>query len=104
MSRRSVRVSPGAQRQIREAKRWWRQNRPAAPDALIVELQEAFDLLVERPFAGISVVDAELPGSRRLSLNRTHYYLYYFIRGHGVSVVALWHQRRGELPPLAEEG
>lgn len=97
--RRRVEITPDARRQIRTAKAWWRRNRTASPNTFQDELAEAIQLLLERPLVGVALDDPDLLRFRRMSLNRTHYYLYYLVVGNVVVVVALWHQK-SKAPPL----
>jgi plasmid stabilization system protein ParE len=90
-----------AERQIRDAAEWWRANRPAARGLFRRELARGFDLITTQPNIGMRALDVPIAGVRRLDLFRIHYYLYYRVRGSdAVEVLALWHTRRGELPPL----
>ena len=100
--RLQVGFTPRAARQVEEAKRWWRANRTKAPNALEEELSTALDLIATTPAIGAVARNVGLPGVRRICLNRVNYYLYYRPRPElrAVEVVALWHVRRGTLPPL----
>lgn len=98
--RHRLRVVPKAERQIREASRWWYANRPAAPDLLRAELRRGFGLITSQPEIGPPARDVELPGVRRLHLSRIRYYLYYHLTGDAVEVLALWHTSRGWPPAM----
>ena len=98
----SVRVTAVAARQIREAEEWWRTNRTAAPNAIAEELQNAFALIASRPTAGGRAVNVSLPSVRRVYLPRIKYHVYYHVihEPECVEVVAFWHARRGDAPPI----
>lgn len=97
-----VAFTPRACRQVAEAKRWWRDNRTKAPDALREELATALELIATNPGIGAVARNIALPGVRRIRLNRVNYYLYYRpnTQTNVVQVVALWHVRRGTPPPV----
>jgi plasmid stabilization system protein ParE len=97
-----INVVPIAQAHIREAVAWWRDNRPAAPNAVTDELRRAFRLLQTRPGIGTAARSPRLTGVRRVHLDRIRYHLYYRAdaqRGE-IDVLALWHSSRGVSPPL----
>jgi len=91
-----------AARQIRDAEAWWRENRPAAREAIRQELEQAFSLITAQPGAGGRANDIDLPGVRRISLPKIKYQLYYRVLPDPdrVQVMALWHTRRGMPPRL----
>jgi plasmid stabilization system protein ParE len=87
-----VLLSTAAKAQIRSIRLWWRRERTKAPSAFSDELREAFELLRRYPESGTAVVDEPFTGMRRLSLNRTHYYLYYEVAGADVIIAGIRHQ------------
>jgi plasmid stabilization system protein ParE len=95
-----IHVSPRAALQIRTAAKWWAENRSKAPEAFAEEMEHAFDLARRFPSAGEAVAHADLPGVRRLLLNRIRYHLYYCVSPENdtVEVLALWHTSRGRRP------
>ncbi len=95
-------VSPRAARQIRAAAKWWIENRTAAPGLLAGELEAAFGLIEEMPFAGELDPHSSIIGLRRLLLGGTQYHLYYVVSKDEafVEVLALWNTSRGTRPPL----
>lgn len=97
-----VQVTALAARQIREAEDWWRENRRAAPNAVRLEVQRAFALIASQPRIGSRATNVKLTGVRRISLPKIKYHLYYhtLTKPERVEVVALWHARRGEGPPI----
>jgi len=44
-----VRIVSSAARAIAEAAEWWAANRPKAPDAFVVELERALQLIASQP-------------------------------------------------------
>lgn len=96
-----LQVVANAQRQIREAAAWWRENRPAARGLFEQELARGYDLITTQPSVGVRVFDVSIQGVRRFHLLRIHYHLYYrLLNEDTVEVLALWHVRRGKRPPL----
>jgi plasmid stabilization system protein ParE len=93
-------VAPRAEREIRTAGSWWRENRLAAPDLFHEELARGFELITTQPGIGTRYLDTRLPGVRRLHLYRIRYYLYYRVIDDTVEVLALWHTSRGHGPPI----
>ena len=95
-------VAPRAEWQIRAADKWWRKHRTAAPAMLIDELNAAFDLLEELPFASEAVANRRVPGLRRLLLGGVQYHLYYVVSEDAgvIEIVALWHTSRGRGPRI----
>lgn len=100
--RYEVRVAPRAAAQIREASAWWVENRPAAPEAFVDELDRAIEFARSMPHGGQPYADPEALGARRVALRRVRYHLYYVPSDEErvVVVLALWHMSRGERPPL----
>jgi plasmid stabilization system protein ParE len=93
----AVMFTPRASREVDEAKRWWRENRTKAPNALEEELRHAIDLIAASPAIGAIATNINLDGVRRVFLNRVKYFVYYRSRPEAcvVEIVALWHARRG---------
>jgi plasmid stabilization system protein ParE len=100
--RLSVRITALAARQVREAEAWWRVNRTAAPNAIAQELQRAFSLIAAQPQAGGRAANVRLPDVRRIYLPRIKYHIYYHVLDEPdrIEVVAFWHARRGDAPPI----
>jgi plasmid stabilization system protein ParE len=93
-------ATPKAKAQIRTIDDWWKANRPAAPDLFVNELAHGFELLAQAPNIGKRYRRYSLPGLRRILLRATRYHIYYIPRADAVAVVAMWHSRRGQRPPL----
>ena len=93
-------IKARAQREITRAAQWWADNRPAAPGAVRIELEQALALLVEHPGAGTRVRTPRPGEVRRFLLLRTQYFLYYRVREQRLEVLALWHASRGSGPAV----
>ena len=98
--RHRLRVVPVAERHVRDAAKWWLDNRPAAPALFRTELAAAFDLISAQPDIAPLAQEVHVPDVRRFYLSRIRYYLYYRHRGDLVEVLALWHASRGSSPNL----
>lgn len=96
------RTSRRADRQIRTAAAWWRENRPKAPEAFIADLGAAFEIISVLPSAGEPVRQSTIPDLRRILLGTSQYFLYYVVNHEQqiVEVLALWHTSRGSEPSL----
>lgn len=95
-------VSLRADRQIRDAAAWWEKNRRYAPTMFAEDLESAFDLIEQFPFAGEAVEHHSIPGLRRVLLGHAQYHLYYAvaIESDVIEVFALWHASRQTMPRL----
>lgn len=72
-----VKLSPQAVRHLRQAKKWWAENRPKAPGAVEDDSEQAVDLIADLPSVGEPVQHSTMPGIRRLLLDRIQYHVYY---------------------------
>ena len=99
---RRLQITALAARQIREAESWWRLNRTAAPNGVREELERAFALIALQPHAGGRATNVRLSDVRRVFMSRIKYHGYYHVLSDPeyVEVVALWHARRGDGPPI----
>jgi plasmid stabilization system protein ParE len=95
-----VEVTPRAAIQIEAAAMWWSKNRPAAPNAIRVDFQEATALLSRQPGVGAKSRTARYPDLRRLFLSRVRYHIYYYERAGKIVVAAFWHASRGSSPGI----
>jgi plasmid stabilization system protein ParE len=102
VARLLVKATPRAAAEIRRASAWWRANRPAAPLALLEDLERAFELVAAQPGIGARARHAKQPGVRRLLLSRTGYHLYYQVNADAgrVEILAFWHAHRGREPAV----
>ena len=74
-----IQIGKRAGRQAEQASSWWEQNRPAAPALFEQELEEALQLLLISPRAGVPYPTEKRPGLRRLLLPKTEYHVYFAI-------------------------
>jgi plasmid stabilization system protein ParE len=95
-------VARRADRHIRAEAQWWAENRSQAPNMLAEDIDSAFSLIEQFPFAGEGVPHDTIPTLRRVLLSRAQYYLYYavFIEDGVVEILALWNTSRGSKPRL----
>ncbi len=94
-----VEFSDEARQQVRQIDTWWRENRPAAPDLFVTELDQATSLLGNVPSIGVRY-EAGSRSVRRLLLRRTQYHVYFVEEPSRIFVVAVWSVRRGHGPEL----
>lgn len=100
MKRYEVRLSPEALTEAEVIDRWWRENRPSAPDLFRDELAAALERLSVVPGAGAPYQRSSIAELRRVFLPRTRYHVYYVVDD-AVAVVrvhAVWHSARGQRP------
>jgi len=93
-------ISRRAAREIERVVQWWAVNRPAAPEAVRVDLQAALDLLLVQPDIGARVREASSVNVRRFYLDRIRYWVYYRVRGNRFEVLSIWHANRGRGPSV----
>jgi plasmid stabilization system protein ParE len=98
--RLEVQITHRARQQIQAASVWWRENRPAAPNAVAEDLARAFELVALHPEIGAVARNRRLSGVRRILIGRLRYHLYYRVAGTPprVEVLAFWHATRGSSP------
>ena len=96
----AVEITPRAAAQIERAARWWAEHRPAAPEAIRVDLNEAQILLARQPGVGARSATLRYADLRRVYLSRVRYHIYYRIAPGKVVVLAFWHASRGSGPIL----
>jgi plasmid stabilization system protein ParE len=77
-------------------------NRTAAPAMLAEELESAYTLIEDLPFAAETVPHSRIAGLRRVLLGRAQYHLYYVVTEDAgvIEILALWHTSRGRGPRL----
>ena len=95
-----VKVTRRASAQIERDADWWAESRPAAPDAIRIDFQEAKALLARQPGVDARSRTARYPNLLRLYLARVRYHLYYEVREGTVVILAFWHASRGTGPGL----
>ena len=96
----AVGITRRALAQIERAAKWWSENRPAAPDAIRLDLAEALAVLAQQPGIGARCSTRHYSEVRRLYLSRTKYHVYYRATADKLIVLAFWHARRGRSPKL----
>jgi plasmid stabilization system protein ParE len=99
-TRRALRVTRRAEREIRAAASWWLENRHAAREAFRDDLERAFDLISIYPGIGAQAQNPRLAGVRRIHLARLGYDLYYRVTAAHVEILALWHSSRAGGPSV----
>ena len=102
MKRYRVGFSRLADAQVETIESWWRENRPAAPEMFRRELEGAIRLLETSPLIGKPYVQAPVPEVRRLLIGQSRYHLYWEVDlvSDAVTILAVWHARRGNGPRL----
>jgi plasmid stabilization system protein ParE len=95
-----LRITVRAADEIDRADLWWRDNRPAAPDAIRQDLQRTFNLLAVQPGIGQRIANARLPGVRRIHMDRVHHHVYYRVDGDQLVVLCFWSSQRLKQPRL----
>ena len=91
-------ITHDAETQIGAATKWWAENRPATPGAVLEDLDGILGLLCLQPAMGARARRAGLSGVRRITLSRIRYYVYYRVADDALQVLALWHTSRGRGP------
>ncbi len=93
-------ITDQAEQHILTATAWWSEHRPAAPGAVLEDLDHTLELLRMQPELGTRARKVTLAGVRRVTLPRIRYVLYYRVVGDVLQVLALWHANRGTEPTL----
>jgi plasmid stabilization system protein ParE len=70
----AVEITRRALAQVERAALWWAENRPAAPDAIRLDLGEALEVLAQQPGIGARCRARRYSDVRRLYLARTKSY------------------------------
>jgi hypothetical protein len=84
---------------LREAKKWWRENR-ADQDTLAEDVEDALFVIARLPGAGAPYAGAASSDVRRIYLRRVSSHLYYTFTDNEVVIRAFWHASRGTGPHL----
>ena len=97
-----VRISPEAERQVRELEAWWAANRPATRTAFKGAFSAVIDHISRMPGLGRPCDDIQLPGVRRLLIEGTPYAVFYSVNREAreVLIAAVWSRARGSDPPV----
>jgi plasmid stabilization system protein ParE len=96
----AVEITPRAVAQLERAARWWSEHRPAAPNAIADDFEDAKNLLAQQPGVEAKSSSPRYPDLRRLFLSRVRYHVYYRLAPGKVVVLAFWHSSRGTKPSL----
>jgi plasmid stabilization system protein ParE len=96
------RIVERAQRQLNRLLEWWSENRTAAPEVLIDELERTLQLIAERPGVGAPWPTPSRSGLRRVLMTHCRYHVYYWVDVDEDTVViaAVWGATRGRGPAL----
>jgi hypothetical protein len=91
-----------AHREARSHDRWWRENRPAAPQLFGEELRHAIDEIRTAPnFGGVFKAKTSGREYRRVLMPVTRYHVYYSTpAADHVLVHSIWSGVRGQGPVL----
>jgi plasmid stabilization system protein ParE len=102
MKRYRVGFSRVAEAQVDTIESWWRENRPAAPEMFLSELESAVRLLETSPLIGKRYPEAPVPEVRRLLIGRSRYHVYWEVNvtSAAVTILAVWYAGRGNGPRL----
>ena len=93
-------ILPIAERQLQRATAWWQENRSAAPNRLVEEVEGALAQIARAPNGG-AFYRPRL-GVRRWLLATVRYHVYYRVdeAKRTIYVRAFWHATRGRAPAL----
>jgi len=97
LKERRVRFTATARAHIGREQQWWLEHRDY-PEIFAAELEQAVKILAVLPGAGTPYAAAEVPGLRRLYLEKVAHHLYYTFDDEQVIVRAFWGARRGRGP------
>lgn len=97
-----VRISPEAERQVRELEGWWPANRRAARTSFKEAFSAAVGHISRMPSIGRPCDDMGLPGVRRLSIQGTPYTVFYSVDREATEILiaAVWSRARGSSPSM----
>jgi plasmid stabilization system protein ParE len=97
-----VRFTPRAHRSALAMAKWWRANRPSAPDLFERELDNAKQRLARQPEVGPVYETVRGRVMRRVLLPKTERHVYYSVDETTKSVVIyiIWGVRKGRGPAL----
>ncbi|HEY7371084.1 MAG TPA: hypothetical protein VIF57_02825 [Polyangia bacterium] len=95
-----VRITPEAQAQLEQRKRWWRQHRDKAPDLFEHEFAAAAARMGSSPMSFPVFTEKRGRGIRRCLMQKTQCHLYFeILEGLGeISIVAASGSRRRKPP------
>jgi len=96
MDRLTVRLRKKALGDIRRIRTWYRRIDPDLEDRFVKALNQAFDQIQDFPFA----LQVLYRNTRRISLKKFPYGVYYLVQESRIIVVAVIHHKRN--PALAQ--
>lgn len=99
MNERRVRFTVTARRHVDREQAWWLEHR-TYQDLFPTEVEAALKILAVLPGAGTAYPRANVPGLRRLYLEKLVAHLYYTFDNEEVVIRALWGARRERGPNL----
>ncbi|MBL9021941.1 MAG: type II toxin-antitoxin system RelE/ParE family toxin [Myxococcales bacterium] len=94
----SYRFSRRAALEIERTERWWRKNRPAAPDALVDEIAVAIDQVLSEPESGSPWGARQGKMVRRVLMPKTQRFLYYVFEDSTILVLSVRSAKRARGP------
>lgn len=97
----TFRLVPQAARELTRADAWWRENRPAAPNALADEVLALIEQIVELPESGLLVGSRKNEPVRRVFAPISRRLVYYFVDRGVVTVLRVVGAERGTQPRFA---
>ena len=99
MTRRRVRFTATARRHVDREQAWWLEHRDHQ-ELFATEVEGAWKLLAVLPGAGAPYPGANVPGLRRVYLDKVVAHLYYTFDQEEVVIRAFWGARRERGPNL----
>lgn len=99
MNERRVRFTATARRHVDREKAWWLEHRDYQ-EIFAAEIEAALKILAALPGAGAPYPHTNVPGLRRLYLDKVVAHLYYTFDHEEVVIRALWGARRERGPKL----
>ena len=97
-----VRISPEAERQVRELEAWWTANRPASRTAFKEAFGAVLSHISRMPGLGRPCDDIQLPDVRRFPVAGSPYAVFYSVdrEAREILIAAVWSRARGSSPPV----
>ena len=99
MTVRRVRFTGIARGQLRETKKWWRENR-TPPEVFAEDVEEALFVVARLPGAGLPYVRSPVPKSGESTFGWVSSHLYYTFTDSAVVIRVFWHTSRRSGPRL----
>jgi hypothetical protein len=96
----NFRYTPRFKREVYREEKWWRENRPAAPNLFVEELIAAIEQAVTAPLGAKRYFDASDANVRSIPMPKTRYSLYYTVYDGEVVLLSVWGGQRRRGPKL----